>query len=155
MVDEKAFNATKDAFWQYGLYFKEVAAEYGLEKAMNLHSKAMKSYGEEVTKAIKDSVSERVDLKAMASFFEGGLNATGWDTRMVVEGPRSIVLRHSRCPEAEGLLQAGLDPKTVEAHCRRTLETVSPILRRLVPGMRMSVRKWNAPKSCDEELVIE
>ena len=115
----------------------------------------MKNYGEEMVKGMKDGVGERVDLKAMASFFEQGLNATGWDTRMVVEGPRSIVLRHSKCPEAEGLLQAGLDPETVEAHCRKSLETVSPILRRLVPGARMRVRKWDAPRSCDEELVIE
>ena len=155
MVDEKAFSASRDAFWQFGLYFKEVAAEYGLEKSMDLHAKAMRSYGEETAKAIRNSIGERVDLKAMASFFEEGLNAAGWDTRMIVEGPKSIVLRHSRCPEAEGLLQAGLDPRTVEARCRLSVETVTPYLRSLVPGMRIGVRKWNAPKSCDEELVIE
>ena len=155
MFSEEAFNATRDAFWQYGLFFKAVSEEFGLEKALELRDKGLKPYCLEITKAIRAGIEDELDLKAVGSFLEKVLASGGWETKMILENPKSIILRHTKCPEAEGLLQAGLDPNTVKTYCRRTTQVVTPYLKDLVPGLRMGVRKWNAPKSCDEELVIE
>jgi hypothetical protein len=122
---------------------------------MDLHAKSYETYGADTVKAIKDSISGSIDLKTLSSILEKSLKATGWETKMIVESPHSVVLRHSRCPECEGLFQAGLDPGTVKAHCERSVRAVTPYLRELVPGIRLDVRKWDAPKTCDEELVLE
>ena len=155
MYNEDAFNATKNANYTYGQFFRAVADELGLDKAMKLHVEAIKLYGVDAERMLKESYGRKLDLKTLAKFLDDTLKAGGWEFKMIEESPKSYLFRHTKCPECEGLFMAGLDAKTVEAHCRKSVETVTPFLRKLVPGVKLGVRKWNAPSSCEEELIIE
>ncbi len=149
-----AFNATKNANYQYGQFFKAVMDEYGFEKAMKLHIDAYKQYGAEAEKSFRDAYGNKIDIETLARFLDETLKAGGWEFQMIQESPESYLYKHTKCPECEGLFMAGLDADTVERHCRTCGETITPYLQKLVPKVRFGVRKWNAPDSCEEELVI-
>jgi hypothetical protein len=155
LYNEDAFNATKNALYQYGQFFRAVADELGLDKAMKLHMEAYKLYGADAESMLKEAYGDKINLKAMAEFLDETLRAGGWEFQMVEESPKSYLFKHTKCPECEGLFMAGLDAETVEAHCRKSVETVTPYLRKLVPGVKLGVRKWDAPAYCEEELLLE
>jgi len=155
LYNEDAFNATKSAFYQYGGFFRAVIDELGLDKAMKLHVAARMLQGVDAKSVLKEAHGEKLSLKALAEFLDEGNKVRGWESEMVEESPKSYLYRHSKCPKCEGLFMAGLDANTIEAHCRKTVETSTLSLRKLVPGVKLGVRKWNMPTFCEEELILE
>jgi len=119
---EDAFNAAKAAFSFYGGYFKSVAEEIGLEKAISLHAKQAEFFDVLLVEMLRERLGDKeIDLGVFASARSEALAVLGITAR-IEEAPNSITLGVRRCPLYEGLRMAGVEHATIEAMCRRGVE---------------------------------
>ena len=63
MSNEEVFEAAKKLFSLYGSFFKTVAQEVGMEKALDLHTRAHEEQGIASGKMLKEKIGEgAIDL---------------------------------------------------------------------------------------------
>ncbi len=119
MMKEDAFNAAKAAFSLYGGFFKDMAEEVGLEKAVSLHAKQSAAFDALLVGMIKERLGDgEIDLGTFASVRSEALAALGMTTQ-IGEAPNLLTLGVQRCPLYEGLRMAGLEHATIEEMCRQ------------------------------------
>ena len=118
MSGEEAYNAAVKVYALYGAFFKEVAREFGKEKAVALHRKAHELMGIKTGRMIKEQMADaEFDLKTLATVLRNANMSIGIDCEMV-QAPGSLSLRNSRCPMYDGYRMGGLDDDMAEALCQ-------------------------------------
>jgi hypothetical protein len=145
MASEVAFNAAKSVFTMYGAFFKTVAQEIGMERALALHAE----YGEAWGAVLADTLKKQGIEKGLKEMSE----SMGFSSEIEVS-PSKIVSKVYQCPCYEGFKAAGLDHETIKAMCHRMGEAENASLKKLVPNASATLIKFrSAPDDfCQEEI---
>jgi len=95
MAREDAFNAAKATSTLLGGFFKDVANEIGLEKALSLYAKHGEVLGAMMARAVKERLGDKeFDMKTLASVASGFSQICGF-TYELEETPTSIKVKSS------------------------------------------------------------
>jgi len=144
MASIEAFNAAKNMASMYGAFFKTVAQEIGMERALALQSKAYETFGPELAEMFKEP-----DLKKVASKIQEMYTSSGTVAETNVE-PTKIVSKVLKCPWYEGLQAAGLSHEEIMAWCQHSGEG------EILPNVTSTVRfRSSADDFCIEEIEVK
>jgi len=117
VIDDAAYNSARTVWKIYGLLFKELINEYGEEKALKLHEKSFREHGEGTAEWLRSQVGDDVGLEKLGGILLGSLEASGFESDVVVESPYSVVVNNTKCPRYDGFKMAGLSDELVEKYC--------------------------------------
>jgi len=142
MASIEAFNAAKNWVSMYGAFFKTVAQEIGMERAVDLQRKVGETYGPGLAEMFKEP-----DLNKLASQINEMNKSYGIVAETNVE-PTKIVIKVLKCPWYDGLQAAGLSHEEIRAWCQHSGE--GPIL----PNVTGSIVKFRSSTDdfCIEEI---
>lgn len=137
---DDVFSAAKAAFSLYGGLFRDVANEFGLEKALTLHARQAEAFDTVLANLLKIQLSEKhLDLKTFGSARSEALRVLGITVR-IDEDANSIRVGVGPCPLYEGLQAAGLAHATIEAMCQRGVDLGYARLAEAFPGLSGSLQ---------------
>lgn len=156
MAREDAFTAAKAMSTLVGGFFKDVASEIGLEKTLSLYAKQGEVLGAMIAAAVKERLGDKeLDMKTLASVVSGFFHVCG-ATYELEDTPTSIKSSQFQCPLYEGLKNAGLDDRTIEAACSRTVVAQDAEMKKFFPQLSARLKFRSAPdQPCIEEFVLE
>ena len=145
MASTEAFNAAKNVVGMYGIFFKTVAQEIGMERALALQSKAYETFGSELAEMFKEP-----DLNKLASQINEMNKGYGTVAETNVE-PTKIVFKILKCPWYEGLQAAGLSQEEIRAWCQHSGEG------QILPNITGSIVRFrsSADDYCIEEIEVK
>lgn len=155
MSKKDSFNATKGSFSLYGGFFKDVAQELGLEKAVALHANQGKLFGAAVASMLKEELGrKKFNLATLESVYTKVLQEFGM-TPEFEKGRSTLKVEFLRCPIYEGCVSAGLDHKTIELMCNQYGANESEEIRKVFPQLSGCLKFRSAPdEPCVEEFVV-
>lgn len=155
MSSEDVYKVARNIFGRYGAFFKAVAQEIGMDKALELHAEAHKELGITTADSIKETMGEaEYDLKTLGPLLRDGNVSHGLITEMV-ETPNSILLKNSRCPVYDGYRMVGIDNRTAEALCQKgAIAKIGTTINLLNPKLsyELSHYRLKPDESCVEEI---
>ncbi len=156
MAREDAFNAAKATSTVLGGFFKDVANEIGLEKALSLYAKQGEVFGAMTARTVKERLGDKeFDMKTFASVLSGFFQMCGF-TYELEDTPTSIKASQFQCPFYEGFKSAGLDDQTIEALCSRMGALELAEYKKAFPQLSGRLKIRSAPdQPCTEELELE
>jgi len=155
MAREDAFNAAKATSTLLGGFFKDVANEIGLEKALSLYAKHGEVLGAMMARAVKERLGDKeFDMKTLASVASGLYQICGF-TYELEETPTSIKVKSFQCPFYEGFKNAGLDDQTIEAACNQSVAVELAELKKAFPQLSGRLKFRSTPdQPCIEEFEL-
>lgn len=149
MTVEDAYNAAKGVYRTYGEFYKAVAEQVGVERALDLCAKPSEASGRAFAETLKDA-----DSKEFAAEFKEYFAAMGYSTE-IDECPGKVVLTAHRCPRYDGFRAAGLDHEQIESMCLRSFYAEDAAITNLLPNVRSSLKFRSASDdSCVQEIVL-
>lgn len=155
MGNDETFELFKGEKFQYGLLLNAVIQDAGLDQAMDIVGKASEAYATAVISMLKQQLGEAVAPEVLVGAISSLLGSTGFESEIIKENPKTVVLKTKSCPAYEGMLMAGLEPETIEAYCRKITETYAPYFKQLNPKLNYRLRTWAAPDHvCEEEFSL-
>ena len=108
-MDEDLNRTTAQVFALYGGFFKHVAEEFGVEKALELQAKSGKEAGERIGRWMRERRGvDMLDAETFLPLLKEINDPFGYDSTYEVESNRVILTTH-RCPLYQGLLDYGHD----------------------------------------------
>jgi hypothetical protein len=156
MAREDAFNAAKATSAILGGFFKNVANEIGLQKAVSLCAKPGEAFGAMMAGTVRERLGDKeFDMKTFASVVSGFFETCGY-TYELEDTPTSIRARCFQCPFYEGYKSAGLDDQTIEAVCSRFVAAEDAGWKKVFPQLSGRLKFRSAPdQPCIEEFELE
>jgi len=156
MAREEAFNAAKAVSSILGGFFKDVANEIGLEKALSLYAKQGEVFGAMMAGTAKERLGDKeFDMKTFASVLSRVFQMCGF-TYELEDTPTSIKVSGFQCPFYEGFKSAGLDDQTIEALCSRMGAAEYAEYKKVFPQLSGRLKFRSAPdQPCIEEFELE
>ncbi len=155
MSKKEIYKTTKDSFTMYAGFFRDVAQEVGLEKAVALHANQGKPYGAAMAGMLKQKLGSK---KLNAAAFEPIAAKIGEGFGMMPEFEKhrsSLKVRWHSCPVYEACVSAGLDHKTIEMMCSRFSAAGYEEIKTVYPQLSACLQFRSAPgEPCTEEFVI-
>jgi len=115
MTRDEVFTAAMIWAKMYCDFLKEVVAEIGLPRTIELHKKHGEISGEMYVNAMQKQ--RAFDPEALAAFMKPGYEQMGVINMEIEATPDSLVLKNGRCPVYDGFKMAGLDDGTIEQMC--------------------------------------
>ncbi len=155
MASEDAFNAVVGSFSMYGALLKDVAAEIGMERALELHAKQGENFGAMLNGMLKERQGD-TDLKVetlTAVFSEVG---EGFGLSPEIEETQTKVsFTHHQCPIYEGLKMAGWAHEEIKAACEGMAGGEIAALKEAYPQLSGGVTFRATPdEPCVEEFSL-
>ncbi len=147
----EAFNAAKNMASMYGAFFKTVAQEIGMDRAIALQRKVGETFGPEMAEMLKEP-----DLNKLASQINEMNTRSGTIAEINVE-PTKIVTKVLKCPFYEGLKAAGIGHEEIRACCQYMSEGTYDSLRNILPNITGSILRFrsSADELCIEEIQVK
>jgi hypothetical protein len=147
MSSEEVFEASKNGFSTYGKFFKAVAKEIGMERALELHGSGYEDYG-----PVLDPWFRTLSLEELGANIGGMLTSLGYYFK-ISQTSDSVIVTNHRCPEYEGYKEAGLDHETIKKLCLRSVESIDASLQKLGANGGISINKYRSDSDdyCIEE----
>ena len=142
----EAFTAAKNMASVYGMFFKAVAQEIGMERALTLQSKANEGY---VTTYIE--LFKEPDLKKVAAKVTEMSNGLGMIGETKVEG-RKVVSKYTKCPIYDGFLEAGISNEQIKTYCQHTAEEEYDSFKKILHNVKGSLTRF---RSSPDDYCIE
>jgi hypothetical protein len=156
MTEEQVFQATRKIYALYGAFFKAVAQEVGIERALALHTQAHEDQGIASAKLLKAKIgNEQFDIQKLGSVLQESNLSIGIVSELVRTSPSSALFRNSRCPMYDGYRMGGLDDETAEALCQKGAPAkLGTMLKQLDPGIfyRLKHYRLKPDETCEEEI---
>ena len=155
MASQDVYNASKGSFAMYGGLLKSVAEEFGLEKALELHSKQGESFGTGFAEALKQPLGdEDLDIETLYSVMKSMLEGFGIDAE-IESGPRAMSIKITDCPIYDGCREAGIDHETIGKMCHGMASTEYAKIREFFPNFDASVKFKDSPEDyCLEKYTL-
>lgn len=146
LSSEEVFDASKNGFSTYGKFFKVVAKEIGMERALELHGPGYEDYG-----PVFDEWFRTLSLVELSANIGGMLTSLGYDST-ISQTSNSVIATTHRCPEYEGYKEAGLDHETIKKLCLCSVGSIDASLQKLGANGGISINKY---RSDSDEYCIE
>jgi len=120
MIENAIFEASKKVYGLYGAFFKVVAQEIGIEKALELHANAHREQGLAAGKTLKNRFGEdSFDLEKLGSILKESNISFGIECVLDQSSDCFLFYKNFRCPLYDGYRAGGLDNQTAEALCQK------------------------------------
>ena len=152
---EDIYKVARNIFGRYGAFFKQVAQELGMDKAIELHAEAHRELGIATANSMKESMGGvEFDLETLGPLLRNGNVSHGLLTEMI-KAPNSILLKNSRCPVYDGYRMAGLDNVTAKALCQYgAIAKIGTTVNLLNPKLSYELTHYRSKpdESCVEEI---
>jgi len=156
MTNEQVFQAATKIYSLYGAFFKTVAQEVGMEKALALHTQAHKEQGIASGKILKEKMGPgQFDIQKLGSVLKESNFSIGIDSELAHSSSSSALFRNSRCPMYDGYRIGGLDDQTAEALCQKgATAKLGTMLKYLEPSItyRLKHYRLKPDEVCEEEI---
>ena len=156
MAQDEIFEATKKVYGLYGAFFKVVADELGMEKALEMHTKAHEDQGLIAGKMLKGKfVNEIPDLQKLGEVLKESNLSIGIDCDLDQTTNTLLSFKNYRCPMFDGYRAGGLDNKTAESLCQEgATAKLGTMLRHLNPKLEYKLTKYRSEPDdpCIEEI---
>ena len=154
MTNEDAFNAAKNVFTQYGVFYNNVAEKIGEEQALELHTKTCEMMGAQMGQMTKEQMGiTKLDPKTAITITKSVIDNFGISNVDAEVKPTSAVIKVHECPIYEGLRAAGIDDGNIELMCRNaSLKFMNSLVKQLDPNASYQLKKYReSPDDCCEE----
>jgi hypothetical protein len=159
MPNEEVFEAAKKIYSLYGSFFKTVAQEVGLEKALALHTQAHEEQGITSGKLLKEKMGEgAIDLQKLGSVLRESNLSIGIESVLDNANSSSALFKNYRCPMYDGYRMGGLDDETAEALCQKgATAKLGTMLKHLNPNInyRLKYYRLKPDEACEEEILLD
>lgn len=156
MTEEQVFQATRKVYALYGAFFKAVAQEVGIEKALALHAHAHEEQGIASAKLIKEKMGDaRFDIQRLGSVLRESNLSIGIGSELVRASASSALFKNSQCPMYDGYRMGGLDNETAEALCQKgAAAKLGTMLKQIDPRITYRLRYYRLKpdETCEEEI---
>ncbi len=156
MTDEQVFTATRKIYALYAAFFKAVAQEIGMEKALALHASAHEEQGIASGKLIRDKIgSEPFDLEKLGSILQQSNLSIGINCQMAQATASCALFKNAQCPMYDGYRMGGLDDETAEELCQRGAPAkLGTMLRQIDPRIKYHLKYYRRKpdEACEEEI---
>jgi hypothetical protein len=151
MSSEEVFDAYKNGFSTYGNFFKAVAKEIGMERALELHGIGYEEYGPILDEWFRTLSLEELGANIGEMYSSIGLNPK------ISQTSDSVIATNHRCPEYEGYKEAGLDHETISKICLCSVGSANASLQKLGGNGGISINKYRSDSDdfCIEEFKKE
>ena len=139
MTRDEVFTAAMIWAKMYGDFLKEVIAEIGLPRTIELHKKHGEISGaSQVNEMQKQG---KFDPVALAAFKKPGYEKQGIINIEIEATPDSYVLKNGRCPVYDGFKMAGLDDETIDKFCTNREGAVLAAITKAFPEVKASLTR--------------
>jgi len=144
----------------YGLFFKTVAQEIGMERALAIHAKLGEPFGIQIGEAFKQKFgNKKPDTESLKAIFQPIYTSFGAYTRITYEykvTPKTLSIVIAKCPLYEGFKAAGLDHETIGKMCKAMIKVELSQVRSLYPKIEGSAQfKDSLGGPCIEKWTIK
>jgi hypothetical protein len=134
-LEEERYNSATQVFALYGRFFRIVAKEIGIEKALELHKESGEEGGKRIGEWLKerkwiDSLSAKVFLPILKEINQ----PFGYDSTYSIEG-NSILLNTHRCPWYQGFKYSGQSHENSGELCGHFLRAFFNGLKEFYPNV--------------------
>lgn len=157
-MSEEVFQASKKVYGLYGAFFKTVAQEIGIEKALDLHVQANEELGIASGKMLREQLAEEgYDIQKLASVLRESNLSIGIDSELVQASSTSALFKNTRCPMYDGYRMGGLNDETAEALCQKGAPAkLGSMLKQLDPNIRYRLKLYRLKpdEPCEEEITL-
>ena len=159
MAQDEIFAATKKVYGLYGAFFKVVADEMGVEKALEMHAKAHEDQGLIAGKMLKGKFGDAIpDLKQLGEILKGSNLSIGIDCNLDQTSTTLLSFRNFRCPMYDGYRAGGLEDETAEALCQKgAAAKLGTMLRYLNPKLEYKLTRYRSElnEPCIEDISMK
>ena len=154
-MDEDLYRTAAQVFALYGGFFKHVAEELGVEKALELQAKSGKEAGERIGRWMRDTRGvDMLDAKTFLPILKEINDPFGYDSTYEVESNRVILTTH-RCPLYQGLLDHGHDHNRSGYLCGYLLRAFFKGLKEVYPNVEYDLDfREDMEGNCVETITI-
>ncbi len=156
MSEEQVFQATRKVFALYAAFFKAVAAEIGMEKALALHAQAHAEQGIVSARLVKARLGNvPCDISQLASILLESNGSIGINSKLEQASSGSACFENSRCPMYDGYRMGGLDDETAEALCQTGAPAkLGTMLHEIDPRICYHLKSYRKKpdEACEEEI---
>jgi hypothetical protein len=155
MSKKGTFNAASVSLGFYGGFFKDVAQEFGFEKAVALHASQGKKSGAALAGMLKNELGKKkFNLAAWERVYTSYMVPLGITPDFKRKGS-TLELTVGHCPIYEGFKSAGLDHKTIELMCNQMTALENAELKNAYPTLSGCLKFRSTPdEPCVEEFVL-
>jgi len=155
MSKKSVFNATKNSYSFYGGFFKDVAQEFGMDKAISMHANRGKDFGAIFVAMLKEELGgKKINLAAYQRAYDRVCQELGAAAEF--EKRRSTLrAKVGPCPIYDGCKEAGLDHQTIEAMCGQLSAAEYEEIKKEFPQVSCRLKFRATPdEPCVEEIVL-
>jgi hypothetical protein len=138
MITEEVFDAYKDGFSTYGKFFKAVAKEIGMEKALELHGSGYEDYG-----PVFDEWFKTLSLDELSANIGGIFTLLGYNPQ-ISQTSNSVLVTVHGCPDYEGFKEAGLDHEIIKKLCLSSVGSIDAMLQKLGGNGGLIINKYRS-----------
>ena len=158
MTNEDAFNAAKNVFSMYGVFYNNVAEKIGADQALELHIKTCEMMGTQMGQMTKEQMGiTKLDAKTAATITKSVVGNFGISNVDAEEKPTSVLVKFHECPIYEGYRAAGIDDGNIEKICRNaSLKFMDSFFKQLDPNASYQLKKYRESPDdyCEEEFTL-
>ena len=158
MAQDEVFKVATKLFGQYGAFFKVVAQEVGMEKALDLHVKAHEDQGIASGKMLKETIdNEKADIQKISSILRESNLSIGIDSNLEQSNSTLALFKNFRCPMYDGYRAGWLDDETAEALCQKGAPAkLGTMLKQIDPNITYKLKSYRSKpdEACEEEISI-
>lgn len=156
MTDDQVFVATRKVYALYAAFFKAVAQELGMEKALALHASAHEEQGIASAKLIKDKIGGApFDIEKLGTILQQSNLSIGINSALAEVTASSALFKNSQCPMYDGYRMGGLNDETAEALCQKgAAAKLGTMLKQIDPRItyRLKYYRLKPNEACEEEI---
>ncbi len=160
MSEKEVFKVATTVYTDFYSYFKVLAEEIGLERALALLTKQNEASGVVVGKKIKEKTGGKVlDVKETAHEIRKLAKGIGGIDEVIKENDQYVITKtgSGKCPNYEAARAAGLDHDTIGKLCTKgSLRFLDTVVKELNPDLSYRVKKFRSSPDdyCMEETVL-
>ncbi len=156
MTDEQILIATRKVFALYAAFFKVVAQEIGLERALALHASAHEAQCIAPAKLIKDKIGDApFDIKKLGSILQQSNLSIGINCELAQATASLALFKNSQCPMYDGYRMGGLNDETAEELCQTgAAAKLGTMLKQIDPRIKYRLKYYREKpdEACEEEI---
>jgi hypothetical protein len=141
----------------YGMFFKAVAQEIGMKRALALQAKLGEPFGAQIGETLKQKFGNKnPDTESLKNILQPMYKRFGFTNEEYKVTPKTLSITFPSCPFYEGFKAAGLDHETIMNMCKAMGDVEYNLVKNLYPKVEPNAQFRESPKgSCLEKWTIK
>jgi len=154
-MEEDLYRTAAQVFALYGGFFKHVAEELGVEKALELQARSGKEAGERIGRWMRERKGvDRLDAETFLPILKEINDPFGYDSTYEIKS-NSVILTTHRCPLYQGFTISGHDHNRSGYLCGYLLRAFFKGIKEVHPNVEYDLDfRENEEGKCVETITI-